>query len=260
MKNRLKNSNIYSVFAASVIYAVFKFGLSHGLSYQGFSDAFVNVVYSPGSVDGGLLSLGIALILPMALQILTASYMAEDLAGAIVYILPRAGTLHRWFFGKVRHLILECTVAVGVMTLCIGGYSAYRYGAPSKNDWLILLTVFATLLLFCFCAVLFVNILSIIITEKWACFTGLAGMLLFSAVIYPTRNCLPLLLANPIYNYFILWRKKALLFQICYEADFIAGDFFPAETAILLFGLCAVAEIIIGLLLLRKKDFLSCGR
>lgn len=260
MKNRLKSSNILSVFAISVIYAVFKLGLSHGLSFQGFSDAFVNAVYSPGSVDGGLLSFGIVLILPMALQILTAAHMTEDLAGAIVYILPRAGTLRRWFFGKARQLLLGCTVAVSAVVLCIGGYCVYRYGAPSKNDWMILLTVFATLLLFCFCAVLFVNVLSIALSEKWACFTGLAGMLLCSAVIYPTRNCLPLLLANPIYNYFILWRKQALLFQICYEADFTAGDFFPAETAVLLFGLCAAAEIIAGLLLLRKKDFLSCGR
>ena len=239
MEKKLKNRNTAGVFAVAVIYAVFKIGLMHGAPFHGFSDAFMNMIYSPASVEGALLSFVIALILPMALQILTASCVTEDLSGAVVYILPRAGTLRRWFFGKVRQLLSACTAAVSTVTLCIGGYSAYRYGMPSKNDWRILLTVFGTTLLFCFCAVLFV---------------------LCAAVIYPTRRCLPLLLANPIYNYFVLWRKNAWFFQIGYDAEFTQGDFLPVETAVLLFAVCAAAEILIGLAILRKKDFLSCGR
>lgn len=260
MEKKLKNRNTAGVFAVAVIYAVFKIGLMHGAPFHGFSDAFMNMIYSPASVEGALLSFVIALILPMALQILTASCVTEDLSGAVVYILPRAGTLRRWFFGKVRQLLSACTAAVSTVTLCIGGYSAYRYGMPSKNDWRILLTVFGTTLLFCFCAVLFVNVLSVAVAEKWAGFAGLAGMLLCAAVIYPTRRCLPLLLANPIYNYFVLWRKNAWFFQIGYDAEFTQGDFLPVETAVLLFAVCAAAEILIGLAILRKKDFLSCGR
>ncbi len=142
MEKKLKNRNTAGVFAVAVIYAVFKIGLMHGVPFHGFSDAFMNMIYSPASVEGALLSFVIALILPMALQILTASCVTEDLSGAVVYILPRAGTLRRWFFGKVRQLLSACTAAVSTVTLCIGGYSAYRYGMPTKNDRRILLTVF----------------------------------------------------------------------------------------------------------------------
>ena len=145
MEKKLKNRNTAGVFAVAVIYAVFKIGLMHGAPFHGFSDAFMNMIYSPASVEGALLSFVIALILPMALQILTASCVTEDLSGAVVYILPRAGTLRRWFFGKVRQLLSACTAAVSTVTLCIGGYSAYRYGMPSKNDWRILLNDSAVL-------------------------------------------------------------------------------------------------------------------
>lgn len=260
MKHKFKSSNLLSCIGFSAIFAVFKILMIHGVPFQGFADRFVNAAYSPAALEGGLLGLGMVLIFPMLLQMLTATYVCEDLSGAIVFILPRAGSLRRWFLGKVRLLLRECAVSVCIVTVLLVGYSAYKCGLPQKNDWRIVLTVLATQLLFCFCAVLFVNVLSIAVSEKWACFSGIAGMLAAAACLYPTREHVRLLLINPVYNYFILWRGHTVWYQISYEAEFTAGDTFPAEAAILFFGIYAAAEMIIGLILLRKKDFLSCGR
>lgn len=260
MKYKFKSSNLPSCIGFSVVFAVFKILMVHGVPFQGFADRFVNTAYSPAALEGGLLGLGMVLIFPMLLQMLTATYVREDLSGAIVFILPRAGSLRRWFFDKVCLLLRDCAVSVCTVTVLLGGYSAYKCGMPRANDWRIVFIVLVTQLLFCFCAVLFVNVLSIAVAEKWACFSGIAGMLAAAACLYPTREHVRLLLINPVYNYFILWRQKTLLFQISYEAGFTAGDRVPAEAAMLIFGLCAVAESLIGLLLLRKKDFLSCGR
>lgn len=260
MKNKLKNSNLLSCLGFSVIFAVFKIALVRDVPFGGFADRFVNTTYSPADLEGTILSFGIVLALPILLQFLTATYVYEDLSGAIVFILPRAGTLRRWFFGRVRLLLRDCAASVCTVTLLLGGYSAYKCGMPQKNDWLILLTVLLTQILFCFSAVLFVNILSIVISEKWACFAGVAGMLSAAACLYPSRKHLFLLFINPVYNYFILWRENTLLYKPAFEAEFTAGDRVPAETAVLFFGLCAALEVAVGLLLLRKKDFLSLGR
>lgn len=260
MKHKFKSGNLPGCIGISAVYAVFKILSVHGIPFRGFSDRFVNAVYSPASLEGGLLSVGLVLSLPILLQALTAAYVREDLSGAIVFILPRAGSLRRWFFGKACLLLRDCTASVCTVTVLLGGYSAYKCGMPQKNDWRIVLTVLATQILFCFCAVLFVNVLSIAVSEKWACFSGIAGMLAAAACLYPAREHVRLLLINPVYNYFILWREHTLWYRISYETAFTAGDRVPAEAAMLIFVLCAAAEILIGLLLLRKKDFLSCGR
>lgn len=250
-----KDIKIPATISIATIVAIFRILLNFTNQSESFTEIYMNVIYQSCSVDSGLISMFIALILPIAFLITSSGHIADDINTAIAYILPRSKKLNKYFTKKILFILkasFEITLVNNLIILIFCGLKN-NFSATDITTVLISLIVQIT---FTFMISLFVNVTSIVIGDKWSCFVGLCTMIVFAGIINIFKENLIISRLNPIYHYFVQWHDGSALMNTKYEIIQYVIDPLPIEFSIFFMILIILIEIIVGILLLKNKDIL----
>lgn len=257
MKNNMNLRHRDNILAVASVVAGIKILLCFNYTEESFSSMYLYTIYGNCSPEAGIIEFIIALLIPFAFQIMTAEYIASDLNTAITYILPRAKSLKKYFFCKVRGIFFLSLKTVFISNLYIILFCIFRTGIFSHEIINPLLFSLVLQILLCFTMSLLVNTISIVVSEKWAYLIGIIIMVVQIFITNVFKKNIAISRLNPIYHYFIQWHGQSLIANnITYPIMNYNNDCAPIELSILYFILIIMAEIFVGCMLLKSKDLI----
>lgn len=198
----------------------------------------------------------ISVIPTLVFVIATAGSFSEDLEISCTYIFPRLGSPRKWLFQKSLLLFVQAVFywTVSFILTAMVFTIKKRALAFSEVFSIPVAIVFTMVALFALFGAMLVNVMSLIISGKWAIlvYTALITLsLITSNVIFDSKILLHI---NPVANYYIPWHQPPKAITPFYVPSFESSCHFSILSSYVYFGLVLCFITLFAMVIINNKD------